>query len=67
VPNTSTSALTNATLPYIRQIARRGWQDALRADTALGLGLNTHAGAVVNAGVATAHGLEPVALADALA
>src|SRR5918994_6177256 len=56
VPNTSTSALTNATLPYIRQTARRGWQDALRADAALAAGLNTMGGGVVNAGVATAHG-----------
>ena len=44
VPNTSTSALTNATLPYIRQIARRGWKDALRADAALAAGLNTVGG-----------------------
>ena len=66
VPNTSTSALTNATLPYIRQIARRGWQDALRADAALAAGLNTFGGAVVNAGVATAHGLEAASLEAAL-
>jgi alanine dehydrogenase len=67
VPNTSTSALTNATLPYIRQIARGGWKDALRADAALAAGLNTHAGTVVNAGVATAHGMEAASLADAIA
>jgi alanine dehydrogenase len=66
VPNTSTSALTNATLPYIRQIAARGWKDALRADAALALGLNTTGGAVVNAGVATAHGLAAASLADVL-
>ena len=66
VPNTSTSALTNATLPYIRQIAGRGWRDALRADAALAEGLNTHAGRVVNAGVAAAHGLEATSLVDAL-
>jgi len=66
VPNTSTSALTNATLPYIRQIARRGWQDALRADAGLASGLNTHAGSVVNAGVAAAHGMDALPLADAL-
>ncbi len=66
VPNTSTSALTNATLPYIRQIARRGWKDALRADAALAAGLNTVDGTVVNPGVATAHGLELAALAPAL-
>ena len=58
VPNTSTSALTNATLPYIRQIVRSGWKQALRADAALAAGLNTVGGTVVNPGVATAHGLE---------
>ncbi|WP_347345169.1 alanine dehydrogenase [Microbacterium sp.] len=67
VPNTSTSALTNATAPYVRQIARRGWRDALRADPALALGLNTAGGAVVNPGVAAAHDLPLVSLADVLA
>jgi alanine dehydrogenase len=67
VPNTSTSALTNATLPYIRQIVRSGWKDALSRDAALAGGLNTVDGAVVNAGVATAHGLQLTTLADALA
>lgn len=58
VPNTSTSALTNATLPYVRQIASRGWKNALRADAALAGGLNVAAGAVINEGVAVAHGLQ---------
>ncbi|HEY8913586.1 alanine dehydrogenase [Lacisediminihabitans sp.] len=58
VPNTSTYALTNATLPYVRSIASLGWRDALRADPALALGLNTHAGHLVNGPVATANGLE---------
>ncbi|WP_106816120.1 alanine dehydrogenase [Microbacterium timonense] len=58
VPNTSTSALTNATLPYVRQIARRGWREALRADAALAGGLNTVDGRVANPGVATAHELD---------
>ncbi|MFV0375561.1 alanine dehydrogenase [Microbacterium sp.] len=67
VPNTSTSALTNATLPYIRQIAERGWHAALRADAGLAAGLNTVAGTVTNAGVAAAHDLPAHAPADALA
>lgn len=66
VPNTSTSALTNATLPYIRSIASRGWKDALRTDAALAAGLNVAGGSVVNAGVATAHDLPLVPLADVL-
>lgn len=66
VPNTSTSALTNATLPYIRKIATLGWRRALQADEALAAGLNTTGGRVTNAGVAAAHGLEVASLAEAL-
>lgn len=58
VPNTSTYALTNATLPYLRSIANNGWHAALKADPSLRLGLNTHAGTVTNAPVAQAVGLE---------
>jgi alanine dehydrogenase len=67
VPNTSTYALTNATLPYVRAVANRGWKDALRADPSLALGLNTFGGAITNAPVATAHGLEYRTLDDVLA
>ena len=67
VAHTSTYALTNATLPYVRAIANSGWRDALRADPALALGLNTHAGSVVNGPVATAHGLASTPLEAALA
>jgi len=67
VPSTSTHALTNATMPYVRAIATHGWAPALRADPALALGLNTHAGSVTNEAVAHAHGLSFVTLADALA
>ncbi|MBX0301642.1 alanine dehydrogenase [Cryobacterium sp. 1639] len=67
VPSTSTYALTNATLPYVRSIAGQGWAAALRADPALALGLNTHGGTLVNAQVATAHGLESLTVAEVLA
>jgi alanine dehydrogenase len=67
VPHTSTYALTNVTLPYAVELADRGWKDALRADPALALGLNTHAGHVTYAPVAEAHGMSSVALADVLA
>jgi alanine dehydrogenase len=67
VPRTSTYALTNVTLPYAAAIAGRGWQDALGADHALALGLNTHAGQVVNEPVALAHELPHATLASALA
>lgn len=62
VPNTSTYALTNATLPYVVELADRGWRDALRRDPALALGLNTHEGQVVYGPVADAHGLDSVEL-----
>ncbi|MEU2212681.1 alanine dehydrogenase [Streptomyces hygroscopicus] len=62
VPNTSTHALTNATLPYIVELANRGWWDALRRDAALAKGLNTHEGQVVYGPVAEAHELPAVDL-----
>ncbi|TNY35800.1 alanine dehydrogenase [Thermomonospora catenispora] len=67
VPNTSTYALTNATLPYAVAIANKGWRQALRDDPALAHGLNTHAGAVTYAPVAEAHGLDCVDAAEVLA
>ena len=55
VPHTSTYALTNVTLPYAVSLANKGWQDALRADPSLALGLNTYEGELVSAPVAAAH------------
>lgn len=66
VPNTSTSALTNATLPYVRQIASRGWKEALSGDPALASGLNIARGSVVNEGVAVAHGMPTRTIADVM-
>ncbi|MBC7519085.1 MAG: alanine dehydrogenase [Microbacteriaceae bacterium] len=66
VPNTSTYALTNATLPYVRSIADKGWLQALRDDPALALGLNTFAGDVISEPVAIAHGLTHRALSGVL-
>jgi len=67
VPHTSTYALTNVTLPYAVELANRGWRDALRADHALALGLNTHAGELTNAPVAQAHGYPHRDLGEVLA
>ena len=66
VPHTSTHALTNVTVPYALAIADKGWQEAARQDTALALGLNVHAGEVICAPVAEAHGLPHRRLADVL-
>jgi alanine dehydrogenase len=66
VPHTSTYALTNVTLPYAVEMANRGWQNALRADPALALGLSTHAGQLTCEPVAEAHGLGWIPVAEAL-
>ena len=62
VPNTSTYALTNATLPYAVALADKGWEQACRDDHWLALGLNTHAGQLTNAPVGEAHGIDAVSL-----
>ena len=66
VPNTSTYALTNVTLPYAVEIANRGVRAAVEADPALALGVNTVAGHVVYAPVAQAHGLPLTPLSEVL-
>ncbi|MBA3266467.1 MAG: alanine dehydrogenase [Nocardioidaceae bacterium] len=67
VPHTSTYALTNVTLPYAVALADKGWQQALRDDSCLALGLNTHAGELTYAPVAEAHGLPHRSVAEVLA
>ena len=66
VPHTSTYALTNVTLPYVIEIANRGWREALRRDPSLALGLNTYEGQVTCQPVAEAHDLPATALAEVL-
>ncbi|MFC4071209.1 alanine dehydrogenase [Actinoplanes subglobosus] len=67
VPNTSTFALTNATLPYVLRLADLGWREALRADPALALGLNVHAGVLTNDLVGSALGLPTETVSSVLA
>ena len=57
VPATSTHALTNATLPYLVEVAVHGATEACRRDPALAPGLNTEGGHVVNPVVADALGV----------
>lgn len=52
VPRTSTFALTNVTLPFVRSIANHGWREALKRDPHLAEGLNVHAGTVNHEAVA---------------
>ena len=63
VPRTSTLALTNATLRYVRALADLGWQGACKRDPGLAAGLNVHAGQITHEVVAKALGLKayPVA------
>jgi alanine dehydrogenase len=56
-PRTSTLALTNATFPYVLQIADKGYPKALEENEALRKGLNLIDGNVVCQGVAEAFGL----------
>ena len=66
VPHTSTHALTNATLPYLAELAEHGAAEAVRRDPALAKGLNIAGGAVVNTAVADALGREATSLDLAL-
>jgi alanine dehydrogenase len=56
VPHTSTHALNNATLPFMLQLANKGWRQALADDPHLLAGLNICQGAVTNRAVADALG-----------
>jgi alanine dehydrogenase len=64
VPNTSTYALTNVTLPFALRIASKGLEDAVREDASLALGVNAYAGALTNAGVGEAHGIPVTGLGE---
>lgn len=58
VPQTSTFALSNATLPYALELANRGWERVADEKTTLIQGINVVGGKVVNRAVAKAHSLE---------
>lgn len=64
VPRTSTFALTNVTLPFVRQIAGDGWREALRKNAALRLGLNAHEGQLTNDAVGDALGIKVTPIAN---
>jgi len=66
VPNTSTYALTNATMPFVLELADRGLAGAVARDPALAPGVNLYGGQVVSAPVAEAHGMPHVTLESIL-
>ncbi len=58
LPRTSTLALNNATLPYIAEIANKGWKKAMRENPEIRAGANVVQGKVTYKGVAEAFGLK---------
>jgi alanine dehydrogenase len=67
VPITSTYALTNATMPYVLQLASAGVVDAVMASPGLKLGVNVAGGQVTYEPVAEAVGVASVPVGEALA
>jgi len=67
VARTSTLALTGATLPYGLAIAGKGFEQAVRDDAALALGVNVYRGKLTIPSVAAAHGLPYTPLAQVMA
>lgn len=61
VGRTSTYALTNVTLPYVLQLARKGLDRALKENAGLAQGVNIRDGKVTNAAVAATFGFDCVA------
>jgi alanine dehydrogenase len=66
VPRTSTIALTNATLPYVRQIAKHGFRTAIEKTAGLAEGVNTFDGRLTYEAVAEAQGRDYTPLAGSL-
>lgn len=64
VPYTSTLALTNATLPYAKKLAKMGWKKACEQDESLRKGLNVVNGKIVYEAVATAFDMEYTPLSE---
>ena len=66
VPKTSTLALTNATLPYVLEIADKGWKKAAADNAEIARGVNVAARQVTHPGVAEALDMQWVELEDVL-
>ena len=63
-PVTSTLALANATIPYVKKIADKGWKKASLEDAAIYTGVNVAGGFVTEQAVAKAHQMEYHELKD---
>ena len=64
VPNTSTLALTNATLPYVRQLANLGAAAAMKANSGIAEGVNTYNGILTYKAVAENQQRDFTSIAD---
>ena len=67
VPRTSTSALTNVTLPFVKQLANLGWREALGRDPHFAQGLNVHDGCINHKAIACELKCQYRAAADVVA
>jgi len=65
-PRTSTLALTNATLPYIKILANKGIENAIREDPEIRSALNTYKGKIVHKAFAESMGITYKAIEDLL-
>jgi alanine dehydrogenase len=66
VARTSTTALTNATFPYVLEIAKKGYAHAARKNPAVASGLNIVRGRVTYADLATQYGKPLATLTEVL-
>jgi len=66
VPRTSTHGLTNATLPYVMKFAKKGFEEAVKEDRALALGVNVYRGRITYPAVAETFGMEYTPLEELL-
>jgi alanine dehydrogenase len=66
VPRTSTFGLTNATLPYALQLAKKGFTEAVSTNPHLAKGVNTYKGKIVYEAVATSQNRDYTPLAELL-
>jgi alanine dehydrogenase len=66
VPRTSTFALTNVTLQFVKNLANLGWREALSLDPHLARGLNVHSGRINHEAVAHDLGYDYLSADDAL-
>lgn len=67
VARTSTIALGNATMPFMLNLANKGWRQACKDDAHLNAGLNVHAGQLTYAAVGEALGMDCITADEAIA